>query len=364
MLEIAQLLETGAGKATLLDRVAELADGKEETSRYRSPEQVRRHWFTEWRRRIAGSRDLIIVIDADRTEGGTRIGKSTLGLSIISELDRTVTPENVSSRIAGGASDLARFVSGCKRGQGFLYDEGMWGARSRDAMSPDSKMVGEVLGTLASRGAIVVFCCHSMLTLDTEVKALAAYRLLVRERGVAEVHTPQIQLDLERPRLLPFREAAEYSPFTWDRLTGPLWRAYSNAKRRLQDARIARKLEEQRVWEARRLGLSPQDYVQPGVPAGEIGAARARPREWQCEKCGSTWGRRADRDRHQTRCVGRTDKGSPANATPRPPSAGPLPKHGVSKAPGGTESPRRRKSPPASPRGRRLAPRASRPREI
>jgi hypothetical protein len=284
------------------DRVADRAGWERQVAPHHSPSEIRRHWFAEWRRRIRDGRDLVIVVDADRTEGATRIGKSTLALGIIGELDPSLTAETVPVRVAGGAADLARYVSTCRRGQGFLYDEGMWGARSREAMSPDSKMVGEVLGTLASRGAIVVFCCHSMLSLDTEVKALAAYRLLVRERGTAEVHTPQVQLDLERPRLLPFREA-EYSPFTWDRLEGPLWRAYLRVKRRLQDARIARKLEEQRVWEARRLGLAPSDYSGGPGPAGDKDAVRARA-EWRCARCGSVWGRRSDRDRHQARCRG------------------------------------------------------------
>lgn len=260
-------------------------------------------WMGTWRRRLASGRDLVIVIDADRTEGATRIGKSTLGLTICAELDRSFAAATVRERVAGGASDLAKFVAACRPGQAFLYDEGMWGARSRDAMSPDAKMVGEVIGTLASRGAIVIFCCHSMLSLDTEVKALAAVRLLVRRRGLAEVHTPQIQLDLERPRLLPFREA-DVSPITWRRMRGPLWETYLEVKKDLQDARVKRELEAQRVWEARRLGQPARAASSEGVPAGgpDTGASARAPR-WPCKNCGTEWGRRSDRDRHEARCA-------------------------------------------------------------
>jgi hypothetical protein len=258
----------------------------------------------EWRRRLAQGRDLIIVIDADRTAGATRIGKSTLGLTILKQLDPTFTAKTVVQRVAGGASDLARSVIGCQPGQGFLYDEGMWGARGRDAMSPDAKMVGEVLGTLASRGAIVVFCTHSMISLDTEVKALAAYRLIVRRRGLAEIHTPTIQLDLERPRLLPFREH-EKSPLLWRPLRGSLYQAYLLEKARQQDDRIRLKLEEQRVWQARRLGQPTENgSSMENPPAGGPVEGRARaPARWPCRNCGTEWGRRSDRDRHEARCV-------------------------------------------------------------
>jgi hypothetical protein len=270
-----------------------------------------RHWIQAWRERLDDGRDLVIVIDADRREGATRIGKSTLGLTVLAELDRTFTAESIPDRVAGGASDLARYVTGCRRGQGFLYDEGMWGARSRDAMSPDAKMVGEVLGTLASRGAIVVFCAHSMLSLDTEVKALAAVRLLVRQRGLAEVHTPEVQLDLERPRLLPFREN-EISPITWRRLRGPIWEAYSTRKTQLQDARMARELEAQRVWEARRLG-QPTNSKSSDVPAGgPLKGPAPPPRTYTCPGCGQTWGDAFSRNRHAARCAAALAAARPA----------------------------------------------------
>jgi hypothetical protein len=265
--------------------------------------KIWRFWIRTWRDRLAQGRDLIIVIDADRTAGATRIGKSTLGLHILQELDPTFQAKTVRKRIAGGAADLARSVIGCRRGNGFLYDEGMWGARSRDAMSPDAKMVGEVLGTLASRGAIVVFCTHSMLSLDTEVKALAAYRLLVRRRGLAEVHVPTIQLDLERPRLLPFRQH-EMSPLEWEALSGPVWEEYSAGKNDLQDERIRVKLEEQRVWEARRLGLPTRDPSLDDATAGGSVKGPTRAPRWPCRKCGDPWPSAWDRDRHEVRCKG------------------------------------------------------------
>jgi hypothetical protein len=271
--------------------------------------EVWAYWISAWRRRLALGRDLVIVIDADRTgdedgvdAGATRIGKSTLALRILSELDPSFGPETVRQRIAGGGEDLARFVKGCKRGNGFLYDEGLWGARGRDAMSPETKMVGETLGTLASRGAIVAFCTHNMISLDPEVKSLTAYRLLVRHRGVAEVHVPVIQLDLERPRLLPFREH-RMSPLRWNTLQGPIWKGYSAEKTDMQDRRVATKLEEQRVYQARRLGQRVEPLPSEDVPAGGPTEGRARAPSWTCGNCGSAWGRRSDRDRHEARCV-------------------------------------------------------------
>ncbi|HEV2449670.1 MAG TPA: hypothetical protein VGU43_04575 [Thermoplasmata archaeon] len=277
--------------------------------------EIWKFWIGRWRARLKAGRDLVIVIDADRTgspdgvdAGATRAGKSTLGLEILQELDPTFTPAKVRNRVAGSGPDLARYVIGCERGNGFLYDEGMWGARGRDAMSPETKMVGEVLGTLASRGAIVVFCCHSMLTLDPEVKALASYRLLVRRRGLAEVHTPTVQLDLERPRLLPFRQH-EMSPIEWAPLRGKLWNAYTAAKTEMQDERIRLKLEEQRVYQARRLGQRVDNPSSEGATAGGPVVRGARAPAWKCSKCGSAWGRRSDRDRHEARCSATTGFG-------------------------------------------------------
>lgn len=281
-------------------------------SRKPSSREVWDHWTCKWKARIADGRDLVIVIDADRTAGATRIGKSTLAILILRALDPTLRPDTIRSRVAGRASDLARFVGACERGQGILYDEGMWGARGRDAMTPDAKMIGEVLGTLASRGAAIVFCTHSMLSLDPEVKALAAFRLLVRRRGLAEVHTPQIQLDYERPRLLPFRQA-KMSPLEWQPLDGPLWDSYLSVKRELQDAWIARKLEEQRVWEARRLGLSPRADLRAhsadGTSTGTRDFTRGKPtwdrqRKVRCDRCKSRV--RADglaQHRRSARCL-------------------------------------------------------------
>ncbi len=272
------------------------------------PEEIWAYWIEWGRQRIREGRDIIIVIDADRRSGGaTRIGKSTLGLLLLKEWDPSFRTSTIRQRYATGPVDLAIFEKDCRPGQGVLYDEGMWGGRGRDAMSPENKMLGEILGTLASRQAIVVICSYSMLRLDADVRGLASLRLLVRRRGLAEVHLPKIHFDLENPRLLPFRQA-EMSPIVWDRLDGPMMDAYEQVKRDAQDRRIELKLHEQAVFEARRLGLSPKQ-ANVAVSAGEgIGAPSPPPALFPCEKCGKEWGDRYHRDRHQVTCPGRAGR--------------------------------------------------------
>lgn len=260
------------------------------------PGEAWEFWVKWGRKRIESGRDIIVVIDADRKAGPTRIGKSTLGQRLLMEWDPTFKRGVLRERIASRPLDLAGFVGKCGAGQGMLYDEGMWGARARDAMAPETKMLGELLGTLASRGAIVVICVHSMLSLDSEVRGLAALRMLVRRRGLAEAHTPQIQLDLERPRLLPFREHA-MSPVRWDPIVGAMHREYEAVKREVQDRWLLRRLEEQRIWEARRLGLPihpPVDRVTAGGHIRADGVPPPPPSPPQTWKCGVITFRRSD----------------------------------------------------------------------
>ena len=270
------------------------------------PREIWDYWVEWGRTRIRRGQDIIVVIDADRRATGspTRIGKSTLGMLFLSEWDPTFRANVIRERYASSPSDLARFDLKCRPGQGVLYDEGMWGGRGRDAMSPENKLLGEILGTLASRQAIVVICSHSMLSLDPDVKALAALRLLVRRPGLAEVHVPTVYFDLEKPRLLPFREHG-MSPISWDRITGPLMETYESVKREAQDRRIQIRLHEQAIFEARRLGLGPKEaleYVSAGGPDDGGGGGPAAPLE--CRSCGRRFDNQHNLDTHQIGCTG------------------------------------------------------------
>lgn len=270
------------------------------------PREVWDYWIEWGRARIRRGQDIIVVIDADRRATGspTRIGKSTLGMRLLYEWDPTFRAGTIHERYASSPSDLARFDLKCEPGQGILYDEGMWGGRGRDAMSPENKLLGEILGTLASRQAIVAICSHSMLSLDPDVKALASLRLLVRRPGLAEVHVPTVHFDLEKPRLLPFRQHS-MSPILWDRLEGPLMERYETVKRAAQDHRIQVKLHEQAVFEARRLGLGPKqalEFVSAGGPV-ERGEG-ASPPELRCDSCGRRFSNRHNLDTHQMACAG------------------------------------------------------------
>lgn len=175
-------------------------------------------------------------------------------------------------------------------------------------MTPENRMIGEILGTLASRQAIVVMCTGSMLDLDPSVRRLTHLRLIVRYRGLAEAHTPKVHFDLERTRLLPFREH-EMSPLLWEPLDGPIATEYEAVKREAQDKRIHRKLQEQAVYEARQLGQKPA-AENAHITEGDRGDPPPPPR-WLCRKCGSGWGGNYERARHEARCNGSTAKGNP-----------------------------------------------------
>ncbi len=260
------------------------------------PTEIMDYWIEWGRARIRRGQDIIVVIDADRRATGspTRIGKSTLGMTLLSRWDPTFKAAVIRERYASSPSDLARFDLKCQPGQGILYDEGMWGGRGRDAMSPENKLLGEILGTLASRQAIVAICSHSMLSLDPDVKALASLRFLVRRPGLAEVHVPTVHFDLEKPRLLPFRQH-EMSPILWDKLTGTLMETYETVKRDAQDRRIEVKLHEQAIFEARRLGLGPKEALEYVSAGGSEGNARPPAPQYEpdtetrCGRCRRTF---------------------------------------------------------------------------
>lgn len=272
------------------------------------PSQVWDYWVDWGRRRIRDGKDIIVVIDADpRIAGGlTRIGKSTLGMRLLKEWDPSFNAKTIADRYTTSPSDLARFELRCKPGQGVLTDEGSWFGRGRDAMTPENKFFTEILATLASRQAIVVVCCTSMLSLDPDIKALASLRLLVREKGRAEVHVPTVFFDLEKPRLLTLREH-EMSPIYWEALKGPLWDAYEPIKRAAQDQRMLKKLHEQAVFEARRLGLSPKEanaLISAGGPMGDGGAGAAEPPEPRCGRCGRFFDNAHNLHTHEIGCSG------------------------------------------------------------
>ena len=273
------------------------------------PEDIWQYWADWGRDRIRNGRDIIVVIDADSRSGGiTRIGKSTLGVQLLREWDPTFNLSTIRERYAASASDLARFELTNKPGQGVLYDEGMWGARGREAMTPENRMIGEILGTLASRQAIVVMCTGSMLDLDPSVRRLTHLRLIVRYRGLAEAHTPKVHFDLERTRLLPFREH-EMSPLLWEPLDGPIATEYEAVKREAQDKRIRLKLQEQAVYEARQLGQRP-GAGNAYITEGDRGDPTPRAR-WPCRKCGKGWGGKYERDRHEVRCKSKAAEQEP-----------------------------------------------------
>lgn len=272
------------------------------------PSEVWDFWVNWGRQRIRNGQDVIVVIDADPRISGsrTRIGKSTLGMRLLKEWDPTFSARTLRDRYTTSPSELARFELACRPGQGVLDDEGSWFSRGRDAMTPENKLFTEVLATLASRQAIVVICCTSMLSLDPDVKALTSLRLLVRERGRAEAHVPTVYFDLERPRLLPFREH-EMSPIYWEPLRGALWEAYEPIKREAQDRRMEKKLHEQAVFEARRLGLSPKEanaLISAGGPVGEGGAGAAEPVEHRCGRCGRLFDNAHNLQTHEIGCAG------------------------------------------------------------
>lgn len=268
-----------------------------------TPESVWDHWVGVFRKRLATDWDNVVVIDGPR-----RVGKTTLGILLMRELD----PNWGLDRVVFSAADMLVSYSHLSRGSWVLYDEAVLGLLSRRASSDENVALVQAVMAGGKLGISVILCIPDMMNLDPAFReTVVQFRISCilgehNRRGTAIMHvrSDKIRYDPSDPRRL--YRSRRWNPITWPKppLRG-FWAKYRELAETKTREFSAKKAEELKVSELRKLTYKGNGHASGG---GET-------RRFVCSKCGSEWGSSRDLRVHETRCKG--------GARPRALSTGP-----------------------------------------
>ncbi|HZY71380.1 MAG TPA: C2H2-type zinc finger protein [Thermoplasmata archaeon] len=282
VLEIAQLLEARAGPVPRLERLAELADGKEDALEYHSPDQVRRHWFAEWRQRVgygpAGDYDNSILVTAKRGKGQ---GKSALAIEAALQVDRKFGAE-YRAKIAFKPAAFLDVVNSLSRFEAAVLDEAGDSLLRTEFWSDASRLLTKAMIVSRDTHATVFLCIPTIGLFNSAVlNSLVDYWIRVDHRGLARVH-PRPDERYSKVRGIGWFPEREWDPYTWPNPKDwpPEWKLVWGEYRKLRKEFRQESLE------------GKAEELRKGGPTQASGRRQA------CDVCGVSFQRRDQLRRH------------------------------------------------------------------
>ncbi|HZY71338.1 MAG TPA: C2H2-type zinc finger protein [Thermoplasmata archaeon] len=282
LLDIAQLLEARSGRPTRLERLADLADGKEDTAQYHGPEQIRRHWFAEWRQRVgygpSGDYDNSILITAKRGKGQ---GKSALAIEAALQVDKKFGAE-YREKIAFKPAAFLDVVNSLSRFEAAVLDEAGDSLLRTEFWSDASRLLTKAMIVSRDTHATVFLCIPTVGLFNSAVlNSLVDYWIRVEHRGRARVH-PRPDERYSKVRGIGWFPDREWDPYTWPNPKDwpPEWRLVWDDYRKLRKEFRQGSLEEK------------AEELRKGGPTQASG------RRQVCDDCGLSFQRRDQLRRH------------------------------------------------------------------
>ena len=288
---------------------------------------VAAHWVKFYVDRILDKKDTVTIVDGEPGEG-----KSNFTLWLSSKVRDRLGRETGGPRRLDLENDVVYrlstlihrvYQSSREHPSVIIADEGVLvGAQGTSGMSD----VGQILDRVLSVGRIqgcTIFVLHpSVWGLASFVRNRRAKVFMhVERRGLTTAFTLKSAMEFTPPRQLPFKKVKmPWARLRWPSLEfDPIWQKYEPSK--LETTKLTlvdSEMEAVRIED--KAGMRPpgpwaMDYLLTGRARAGARVAetdRHARAEWKCEHCGSAWGSRYERDRHQARCDSSEPEGSGA----------------------------------------------------
>jgi rRNA maturation protein Nop10 len=196
------------------EKFAELVYGKEDVI-FRSPEQIRRHWRSEMRRRVGygpdGDRDNVILVTAKMGKGE---GKSAMIQDAALEADPSFGPE-LEHRVTFKASTFLDVVNSLSRAEHAVYDEAGNSLLSTEFWSEETRLLMKSIMMSRDTHATLWLALPTVSLFNKAfMSSLIDYWYRLENRGTLYVHPkpPERYTELRGRGWFPDRE---WNPYTW-----------------------------------------------------------------------------------------------------------------------------------------------------
>ncbi len=186
--------------------------------------------------------DGVVVVTGD--EG---VGKSTLALRIAQGLN----PAFPMSDLCYTASEVLGAYQRARRGQPFVYDEGVRGLLAGETFSPEQVALVKALTLVRSSGAVLLICIPSIHMLSKQIRARRATLWVhVSSRGRGTVFV--------RDHRLKFKDKGDLNMTGWATCPKVTWKPYSVLSRLWRDYEVKKEKEKQAFLREAQTGLGPE----------------------------------------------------------------------------------------------------------
>jgi hypothetical protein len=268
--------------------------GRQDQIPFHSPDQVRHHWFAEWKRRVgygkAGDRDNVILVTAKKGKGE---GKSACAFEIAAGTGSPIEPAEMEEHVSYRALRTLDVLSTLSRGEFVLYDEAGEGLLNTEFWSQETRTLTKAIAECRDIHATLVMCVPSVRMFNPGfMNALVDYWIQVRARGTAHVH-PKPGERYTKARGLGWYPDREWNAFTWEKPEPTFWRAYTKFRKASRKAELQRFRSE--------------------LEAAQSGFGKRPPPTTTCASCGRDLSRADALARHQaSSCPGSSGRRSTA----------------------------------------------------
>jgi hypothetical protein len=241
------LAQRPQGRALPWDAVADSLEGKDADVPYHSRDQIRRHWFAEFKRRTgygkSGDYDNVILITAKKGKGQ---GKSACAFEIAAGVGRPIAPAEMGEHVAYRAITTLEILSTLSRGECVIYDEAGEGLLNTEFWSNETRTLTKAIAECRDIHANLIMCLPAVTMFNPSFRnALVNYWFQVRARGTAHIHpNPGERYTKPKRGGIGWYPDREWNPFTWVKADPKFWRAYSAFRRESRRKEIARFMAE------------------------------------------------------------------------------------------------------------------------
>jgi len=165
-----------------------------------------------YRKRVANSQDLAIIISDHQNRRGT--GKTTLSLQLAERLDRT--EEGLTTdKVAISPEELTEAYMKEPKGSALVLDEAEAGLSKYEAASAVNRAMRELVSMGRIREKYLVLNLPASSELDRDLKALCDFWFLVKQKGIAQGHHLNWNPYKEEPRTPKTEE------WRWEQIEDP-----------------------------------------------------------------------------------------------------------------------------------------------
>lgn len=204
------------------------------------PQDVRDHWFREWRQRVGygpkGDFDNSILCTARLGKGQ---GKSAFAQDAAFNCDRRFAPE-WRSKITWDPAAFVDLINSQSRGEWVIYDDAGDSMLKAEFMTSAARHLTKALIVARDGHVTAVLCIPTVGLFNSAVmNSLVDYWVRIEHRGLAKIH-PRPEERYTKAKGIGWYPDPQWNPYTWDppaswppeRLA--IWREYRRVRKTLR----------------------------------------------------------------------------------------------------------------------------------